>query len=54
MGDSFVELEWRVVMDGYCLAAFRDLEPAELHAKHVNGDLVYISHRYVSERKDRE
>lgn len=47
MGDSYVDLMWRVVYDRRLIAGFVNLEDAEEFAKKIGGQVVVITHKEV-------
>ena len=47
MGDSYVELMWRVIKDRQLKAAFLDLEEAAKFAKMIGGEVIVVTHRVV-------
>ena len=49
MGDSYVELMWRVIKDRELKAAFDDLEEAREWAAKIGGEVVVITHKKVTD-----
>ena len=49
MGDSYVELMWRVIKDRKLKAAFDDLEDARQYANLISGEVIVITHNKVTD-----
>ena len=49
MGDSYVELVWRVGKDRNLVAAFLNLSDAQAFAKLIGGQVFVITHKEVEE-----
>jgi hypothetical protein len=47
MGDSYVDLMWRVVQNRQLIAGFLNLADAEEFAKKIGGKVVVITHKEV-------
>jgi len=47
MGDSYVELMWRVIKDRELKAAFDDLADAQQYAKLISGEVIVMTHKKV-------
>lgn len=45
MGESYVELMWRVIKDQQLKGAFLDLEDAQNYAKLIGGKVIVVTHR---------
>jgi len=45
MGESYVDLMWRVTLNQNLMAGFRDLRDAEDYAARVGGKVIVIEHR---------
>lgn len=48
MGESYVDLMWRVVKDQQLKAGFLDLKDAEEYAKKIGGKVIVITHKEVA------
>lgn len=47
MGESYVELMWRVILNQQLKGAFLDLSDAEEYAKKIGGTVIVITHQEV-------
>jgi ERCC4-type nuclease len=45
MGESYVELMWRVILNQHLMAGFRDLQDAQEYAVRIGGKVIVIDHR---------
>lgn len=47
MGDSYIDLMWRVIKNKELLAAFDNLRDAREYSDKVGGEVIVISHSKV-------
>lgn len=47
MGESYVELMWRVILNQQLKGAFLDLVDAEQYALKIGGQVIVIEHRVL-------